>query len=203
MPQSNEHIIDLIFQVLRHGRLLPSAPNLSTSSTVRLQPRQPTKTHRDHCQAPSQGTSCLQRLGTRAGVLLLLLLMSSCLTPPAKPPSNYVGPPRQAVSPAIVKQIKDLPKISDPRTITPLLPVSAEGPLQVSLSDAILLGLDNNYSFQLDKFNPEIQATLEEQERALFDPVSRAASRAFWPSRPMARDSWWSGTMTRAILSSS
>lgn len=107
--------------------------------------------------------------------MLLLLPMSSCLTPPAKPPSNYVGPPRQAVSPAIEKQIKDLPKISDPRTITPLLPVSAEGPLQVSLSDAILLGLDNNYSFQLDKFNPEIQATLEEQERALFDPVSRAA----------------------------
>ena len=122
-----------------------------------------------------QGTSRLQRLGARAGVLLLLLLMCSCLTPPAKPPSNYVGPPRQAVSPAVEKQIKDLSKISESRSITPLLPVSAEGPLQVSLSDAILLGLDNNYSFQLDKFNPAIQATLEEQERALFDPVTRAA----------------------------
>ena len=29
-------------------------------------------------------------------------------------------------------------------------------------------------------------------------PVRRAASRAFWPSRPIARLSWWSGTMTSA-----
>ena len=28
-------------------------------------------------------------------------------------------------------------------------------------------------------------------------PVSRAASRAFWPSRPIASDSWKSGTTTR------
>src|SRR3954465_6139490 len=31
-------------------------------------------------------------------------------------------------------------------------------------------------------------------------PVSRAARRAFCPSRPMARDSWKSGTTTRAAL---
>ncbi len=30
-------------------------------------------------------------------------------------------------------------------------------------------------------------------------PVSRAASRAFWPSRPMASESWKSGTVTRAV----
>ena len=29
-------------------------------------------------------------------------------------------------------------------------------------------------------------------------PVSLAARRAFWPSLPMARDSWKSGTTTRA-----
>jgi hypothetical protein len=29
-------------------------------------------------------------------------------------------------------------------------------------------------------------------------PVSRAASRAFWPSLPIANDSWKSGTTTRA-----
>ncbi len=34
-------------------------------------------------------------------------------------------------------------------------------------------------------------------------PVSRAASRAFWPSRPMARESWKSGTMTSATPVSS
>ena len=34
-------------------------------------------------------------------------------------------------------------------------------------------------------------------------PVRRAARRAFWPSRPMARESWKSGTMTSATPVSS
>ena len=34
-------------------------------------------------------------------------------------------------------------------------------------------------------------------------PVSFAASRAFCPSRPMARESWWSGTITSAVFVSS
>src|SRR5579884_1745754 len=34
-------------------------------------------------------------------------------------------------------------------------------------------------------------------------PVSLAASRAFWPSLPMASESWLSGTITRAVLVSS
>jgi hypothetical protein len=31
-------------------------------------------------------------------------------------------------------------------------------------------------------------------------PVSRAARRAFWPSRPIASESWSSGTITVACL---
>ncbi len=34
-------------------------------------------------------------------------------------------------------------------------------------------------------------------------PVRRAARRAFWPSRPIARLSWWSGTITSAAVPSS
>ena len=36
---------------------------------------------------------------------------------------------------------------------------------------------------------------------SIFQPVSLAARRAFWPSLPMASDSWLSGTMTRAAFS--
>ena len=36
-----------------------------------------------------------------------------------------------------------------------------------------------------------------------FHPVSFAASRAFWPRRPIARESLLSGTTTRALLSTS
>ena len=37
---------------------------------------------------------------------------------------------------------------------------------------------------------------------SIFQPVSLAASRAFWPSLPMARESWSSGTTTRQLLPS-
>ena len=37
---------------------------------------------------------------------------------------------------------------------------------------------------------------------SIFQPVSLAARRAFWPSLPMARDSWSSGTTTRQLLPS-
>ena len=38
---------------------------------------------------------------------------------------------------------------------------------------------------------------------SIFQPVSLAARRAFWPSLPMARESWSSGTTTRQLLPSS
>ncbi len=41
------------------------------------------------------------------------------------------------------------------------------------------------------------------ERMSIRQPVSRAASRAFWPSRPMARLSWSSGTMTVARRASS
>ena len=37
---------------------------------------------------------------------------------------------------------------------------------------------------------------------SILKPVSLAASRAFWPSLPMARESWSSGTTTRQLLPS-
>lgn len=123
--------------------------------------------------------SQLDICGRRYAVFLLLALVllsmsSSCMIPPSKPVTDYVGPPNEATASKIERQVKELPEISEPRTITPLLPISKEGPLQVTLSDAIMLGLGNNYNFQIQKLNPAIQATLEEQERAVFDPVTRA-----------------------------
>src|SRR5690606_30466179 len=44
---------------------------------------------------------------------------------------------------------------------------------------------------------PAVSASLRMSIR---HPVSRAASRAFCPSLPMASDSWKSGTITRAVL---
>jgi len=48
------------------------------------------------------------------------------------------------------------------------------GPLKVTITEAILLCLENNRSLVVQRLNPSIQQTLEDQERAVFDPVTNA-----------------------------
>ena len=45
-----------------------------------------------------------------------------------------------------------------------------EGPIEVTIENAILLALENNRSLRVERINPSIQQTFEEEERAVFDP---------------------------------
>ncbi len=45
-----------------------------------------------------------------------------------------------------------------------------EGPIDVTIENAILLALENNRSLRVERFNPPIQQTFEEEERSVFDP---------------------------------
>ncbi|MDH3343729.1 MAG: TolC family protein [Desulfobacteraceae bacterium] len=46
------------------------------------------------------------------------------------------------------------------------------GPLKITVTEAILLCLENNRSFVVERLNPSIQQTFEDQERAVFDPAT-------------------------------
>jgi outer membrane protein TolC len=48
------------------------------------------------------------------------------------------------------------------------------GPLKVTVTDAILLSLENNRSLLVQRLDPSIRQTFEDQERALFDPTTNA-----------------------------
>ena len=48
------------------------------------------------------------------------------------------------------------------------------GPLKITITEAILLCLENNRSLVVQRLNPAIQQTAEEQERAVFDPAINA-----------------------------
>jgi outer membrane protein TolC len=48
------------------------------------------------------------------------------------------------------------------------------GPLKLTVTEAILLSLENNRALVVQRINPSIQQTLEDQERAVFDPVTNA-----------------------------
>jgi len=47
-------------------------------------------------------------------------------------------------------------------------------PLKVTVTEAILLCLENNRSLVVQRLNPAIQQTFEDQERAVFDPATNA-----------------------------
>lgn len=51
---------------------------------------------------------------------------------------------------------------------------AAGSPIRVTIQDAILMALENNRSLTVERINPLIQKTFEEQEQALFDPVLNA-----------------------------
>ena len=44
------------------------------------------------------------------------------------------------------------------------------GPIRVTVESAVFLALENNRSLQVERFNPSISQTFEDQERATFDP---------------------------------
>jgi outer membrane protein TolC len=48
------------------------------------------------------------------------------------------------------------------------------GPLKVTITEAILLSLENNRELMVQRLDPAIQQTFEEQERAVFDPTTNA-----------------------------
>jgi outer membrane protein len=50
------------------------------------------------------------------------------------------------------------------------------GPLAITIEEAVLMGLQNNRALSVERFNPAIQRTFEEQERAAFEPVVSAAA---------------------------
>ncbi len=46
--------------------------------------------------------------------------------------------------------------------------------LDISIEEAILLALENNQAFRVERLNPQIRQTIEMQERAVFDPTLSA-----------------------------
>jgi len=48
---------------------------------------------------------------------------------------------------------------------------AAEGPLKIGIHEAILLAMENNQSLIVERMNPEIQQTFEQEELAIFDPI--------------------------------
>lgn len=109
-------------------------------------------------------------------IVLMLLMSSSCLIPGQAARDTYIGPSRTAVpgEPEKDLHMPDAPPASREPTRGGYGQIPAEGPVELTLARAIVLGLQNNRQFHVDMFLPAIKRTSEEEEAAAFDPLLRA-----------------------------
>jgi len=92
------------------------------------------------------------------------LLLSSCALVEERIDRAAGGPNVPADTAVYMRQELKAPEAVAERTLPP-------GPLKVTITEAILLCLENNRSLVVERLNPSIQQTVEDQERSVFDPA--------------------------------
>jgi len=95
----------------------------------------------------------------------LALLAASCAPVEPETYSDYVGPEIKA-PPSPIVQGPAPGKHADAND-----PDAAKGPLKIGIQDAILQAMENNQSLAVERMNPQITRTFEQEELAVFDPL--------------------------------
>jgi outer membrane protein len=111
---------------------------------------------------------CCHRMPAFLGVCGLLLVSASCTLIEERIVRTEEGPNVPADTAVHMRlESTEQPEEIEARTVPP-------GPLKVTITEAILLCLENNRSLVVQRLNPSIQQTFEDRERAVFDPVIHA-----------------------------
>jgi outer membrane protein len=114
---------------------------------------------------PGKNCHCLLALFS---ICWALLLLTSCTMVGDRIDRTAGGPNTPADT--IVAPAPEPPG----KTETPAAPPASQGPLKLTITEAILLCIENNRSLVVQRLDPAIQQTLEERERAVFDPTTGA-----------------------------
>jgi len=94
------------------------------------------------------------------------VFMLSCVTPDRAERRSDVGSRLDTASPA--REAIGPPAAQETESVTT---TGQEGPIEITVREALLLALENNRSLRIEKFNPAISRTAEEEARSDFDPV--------------------------------
>ena len=132
-----------------------------------------------------------------ANVLVLSTLCAcaaSCTSPRWEGSEDYIGPTGSPSARQSARSVSGSYPFEPSASVTEAATAPAEGPLEITVSQAILLALENNRALTVQRLTPSIRATYEEQERARFDPSLGGGLSA---TRERARaESRTTGTMT-------
>jgi len=92
-------------------------------------------------------------------------LLSSCIWPHQQTRFNELSPETK------IDSLQNQPK-TDPVKVADANEVAIpKGPLRIGVQEAILLAMENNQSLLIERMNPQIQRTFEQEELAVFDPL--------------------------------
>lgn len=103
---------------------------------------------------------------------LLTFFLSSCVLNIKNPLRYYLWPVETPPFKVIAEKDQAASK-SPSRKDSLVSAANSDGNVEITLFQAILVGLENNKVFQVDKLKPPITSSAEEVERAAFDPVGR------------------------------
>jgi len=111
---------------------------------------------------------CLRKSFVMLLIFSLLLLTLSCVT------TKDVKFPEEQI-PSDVYSEKDMSAAVEIKPISqPSVNLPEQGPLKITVKDAILIALENNRSLLVERINPSISKTFEDQELAVFNPTVEA-----------------------------
>jgi len=101
------------------------------------------------------------------GIILVFkaVLLSSCLSLDPEPYYDYIGPKTEGDLPQYQQ------KLPVHKPVDPNNAAMTKGPLKIDIQRAILLAMENNRSLVVERMNPEISRTFEEEELAIFEPL--------------------------------
>jgi outer membrane protein len=100
------------------------------------------------------------------GLLMAMCLLSSCAEPQATDNQDYIGPSdsQPAIQPSL-----ETGKTQEPNS-SPVVNIDPNGPIDITINEAVLISLQKNKSLAVEKLSPQIKRTFEEQALSVFDP---------------------------------
>ena len=121
-------------------------------------------------------------------VTVLCISLASCASVERGTDDDFIGP-------RPVSSLSSRPgeKIAAPEAPQTSPVVRSEGSIAVTVQEAILMSLENNRALKVQRLNPAINRTAEEEQRAPFDPIltgeySRYRKKSEKPIRPSGKN---------------
>lgn len=103
------------------------------------------------------------------GILLSCCWWCSCAEMNTRSPKDYIGP-KSSEPNAASAGVSGPNSVSTEARPSTSQGIAATGPLTITVEQAMLLALENNKSLMVQRLNPQIERTVEQQQLAAFDP---------------------------------